>query len=426
MNTRSPQRQSAPSTDGRVLHCAWLVHPEGRIQRDQRITVENGLVCDVGDVPPDERTQIQPIAVLPPFVNVHTHLEFSGLEQPLPPPSPFPDWIRSVIRYRSALTESDTALAAGFHSGLDELRQQNTILVGEITTSEIGRSCLESDPAAASMTIISFRELIGFSSERRKDLLQLCQRHLERDGIASPSSIVRGISPHAPYSVHPDVVAESVVLAARASAPVAMHLAETSAEIQLLQHRSGPFRDFLDQLGLWEASSLRGVSRILDYLHMLAQAPHSLAVHGNWFDDEDIRFLASRPGMTTVYCPRTHAWFGHPEHPWRRLQAAGARVVLGTDSRASNPDLSIWKELQFVARLPDSPPITRLLRMVTTDACEALGQSPEICELRPGLPFRATIVQCNASTEFQLIHELLSAAAQSWESWRALQQAADS
>ena len=92
-----------------------------------------------------------------------------------------------------------------------------------------------------------------------------------------------------------------------------------------------------------------GGRSIREFLEQLARVPRALAIHGNYFSEDDIRFLSGHPNVATVYCPRTHACFGHTKHPIQRLLAAGARVVLGTDGRASNPDLSIWKELQFVA-----------------------------------------------------------------------------
>ena len=41
-------------------------------------------------------------------------------------------------------------------------------------------------------------------------------------------------------------------------------------------------------------------------------------------------------------------------------------MVLGTDGRSSNPDLSIWKELQQVASLDPAASADQLLPMVTT------------------------------------------------------------
>src|SRR5262249_27147441 len=88
---------------------------------------------------------------------------------------------------------------------------------------------------------------------------------------------------------------------------------------------------------------------------------------------------------SVVYCPRTHAYFGHPDHSFLSLLAAGVNVALGTDSLASNPDLSILAEMRFLwqsygARLSGAD----LLRMGTLNGAAALGWEHETGSLAPG------------------------------------------
>jgi cytosine/adenosine deaminase-related metal-dependent hydrolase len=60
------------------------------------------------------------------------------------------------------------------------------------------------------------------------------------------------------------------------------------------------------------------------------------------------------------------------------------RVALGTDSLASNPDLSVLAEARFVGiRYPDVPRDT-LLRLATFNGAEALGWADETGNLKPG------------------------------------------
>ena len=151
-----------------------------------------------------------------------------------------------------------------------------------------------------------------------------------------------------------------------------MHLAETEAELELLAEGTGEFRELLEEFGLWREGLFGGGKRPMQYLETLAEAPAPLIVHGNYLDDAELRFLAARPHMTLIYCPRTHAAFGHREHPWRRLLELGGSVAIGTDSRASNPDLSVFAELQFLAeRHPDVSHL-KLLELATTNGRRSL------------------------------------------------------
>ena len=90
---------------------------------------------------------------------------------------------------------------------------------------------------------------------------------------------------------------------------------------------------------------------------MLAAAHRALVIHGNYLDDEEIALSGrkTRREMAVVYCPRTHAWFGHRRYPLEKMLAAGATVAVGTDSRASSPDLSLLAELRAVGRADTLP-----------------------------------------------------------------------
>src|SRR5262249_1612760 len=87
---------------------------------------------------------------------------------------------------------------------------------------------------------------------------------------------------------------------------------------------------------------------------------------------------------TIVYCPRTHAAFGHTPHPFREFLNRGVRVALGTDSLASNPDLGILNEARFVhSRYPEFS-MLQLLRMATLSGAEALDWADDGGSLKPG------------------------------------------
>lgn len=394
-----------------MLRVAWLIHPGRPPEHNVRLSVEHGVVTDIGPVPPDEANQIEQAALLPMLVNAHTHLEFSGLNRPLPPPHPFPDWIRQVIRYRRTNLPDDESVDQAIQSGVQQTQAWGTGLIGEITTSAVGAAALHGAASTANSTVIAFRELIGFGQNRIQDQLQLAERHVQEFRRQSDKTLVLpGISPHAPYTVHPKVVEGVCQLARQWQFPVAMHLAETAAEIQLLSSRTGPFVDLLQSLDLWDANVLQGVKAPRDYLEWLARVPNSLAVHGNYLTDEDILFLQRHPQIAVVYCPRTHAWFGHPHHPWQRLRAGGATVILGTDSRASNPDLSIWAELQFLAANNPQSALWDLLPMITTTAAAALGQPAAQHSIEVGQPLRAIKVKCKCDSETRLHDYLIHAA----------------
>ncbi len=131
---------------------------------------------------------------------------------------------------------------------------------------------------------------------------------------------------------------------------------------------------------------------------MLSEAPRSLVIHGNYLSAEEIAFLGKqRATMSVVFCPRTHKFFGHSEYPLIEMLAAGARVALGTDSRASNPDLNLLSEMRFVAEQFPNLAHEEILRMGTLRGAEALGLSHDVGTLETGKLADLVALPCPAA-----------------------------
>jgi len=164
-----------------------------------------------------------------------------------------------------------------------------------------------------------------------------------------------------------------------------MQLAESPAEIQWLQDGNGPLKDLLKDLGVYDPAAAPQGSRPLDYLQMLAVAGRVLIIHGNYLSHDEIGLLADHAeSMAVVYCPRTHQYFGHDRYPLERMLTAGVTVCLGTDSRASSPDLDLLAEIRHVARhFPELSPRV-VLQLGTLQGAKALGRDREIGTLEPG------------------------------------------
>ena len=157
--------------------------------------------------------------------------------------------------------------------------------------------------------------------------------------------------------------------------------------MELLAQRTGPFVEFLQRLNVWEPDGL-----IRDARAFLATHPEQrlLVVHGNHLPGD----TPLSANQSLVICPRTHANFGHPPHPFREFLKRGVNVALGTDSAASNPDLDLFAELvEWQQRNPDLPGAT-ILEMGTRNGAIALGFARECGTLQTGSSADFTILPC--------------------------------
>ncbi len=347
------------------------------------VTIDHGRIVAVGKAPVAMPSQdLGDVALLPGLVNAHTHLEFSDLAAPLGSQgNSLVDWIRTLMAHRRA---------ASGQAGADP---ENAIRLGLAESKRLGVTTLADivQPnsldawANASQGMLSshavFVELLAPTAQRVPATMAIAQKFLSRP---SPQFARAGLSPHAPYSVHSELLHQAMALAVSARAPVAMHLAESPEEMELLATGQGPMREFLESIGAWEAEAWH-IRRPLDYLQSLARAERSLVVHGNFLGDEEIAFAARhRDRMAVVYCPRTHAWFGHKRYPLEEMLSAGVLMALGTDSRASNPDLSVLAEMRYLFKIFPAVSPADILELGTLGGAQALGVAAERGSLEVG------------------------------------------
>jgi cytosine/adenosine deaminase-related metal-dependent hydrolase len=306
-------------------------------------------------------------AILPGLVNAHTHLDLSGARGKIPPCEIFTDWLRRVIAYRRSCTPE--SIHHEIAAGIKESLQFGTTLLGDIAVGGASWDRV----ATQTLRAVVFYELLGLPKDRARMASRPAIWWWKAKHTAS-ATCRAGLSPHAPFSFRAEFIPALALLGER----VAIHLAESTAESEVLERHSGPFVTFLAERGVWDPTGLAwSPSHVIE---LTSDAKHALYIHCNYLDPTTL----IPPQGTIVYCPRTHAAFGHPPHPFRKFLARGVRVALGTDSLASNPDLDVLAEARFVhAKHPDVAGDV-LLRMVTLSGAEALGWADETGSLTPG------------------------------------------
>lgn len=338
--------------------------------RDGWILIRGERIEAVGGAPSPPPTaatiDLGCVAIVPGLVNAHTHLEFSQLDQPLPNrDGSFPDWIRGVVGWRRAGAHE---VPKAIQQGLAECLASGTTTLGEIANPPCNPSAYRNSLVGCTV----FHELIGLAQEQIHLKLAAARDFLEQ--FHAEPNLTSGLSPHAPYTVHPLLMEQVCELAAQSGAPLAFHLAESEPELELLATARGPFRDLLQDLGAWRADAFASARRPIDYLRIMAAVPRVLVIHGNYLTSEETDFLAShRDRLSLVYCARTHHGFRHRGYPLAERLRAGVALALGTDGRGSNPDLNMLSEARFVAGAHPEVSPAQVLRLATLAGARALG-----------------------------------------------------
>lgn len=333
---------------------------------------------------------------MPGLINAHTHLELSGWPRP-PARLTLWDWIPQIVAFRQSpdyrpaeacLTGAQAVLAGGA-CGLADIVPPDWFIY-EDARQHAAAFTQTASVGLESLKRLVFVELLAPTGELRCDARAIIARH---QAAGNRRGWQCGISPHAPYTVPLPVLDRLIELACQFALPVAMHVAETAYEEALLWQETGPFAELLRRLPGYQPGVFGPGRSLAEVLKLLIQAPRVLLIHGNYLAESHLEFLSRfRDKVAIVYCPRSHLHFGHARYPLSKFLDASLPVIVGTDSRASHPDLSLHGDLQTVRRLYPDLSAETILRMATGAAAHALGWDHELGSLTAGKEATFTVI----------------------------------
>lgn len=371
-----------------IFRAKYVLDYELQPRENFAVHIEGGRIVAVGPFrggDADTVVDLGDVLLGPGFVNAHTHLELGFAAGAAPPAGDFVDWLRRLLPLllRPGV---DEAAARGARDGLRACLEAGTTLVGDITRDPyaVRPVIAAANPRPA---VVSFGEVLAFGA--------LLPRADERiiaafDSRWAGGDLHIGVSPHATYTVEAGVLESCLGHAAAQGAPVCIHAAESREEERYTFYGDGPLRDFFVEIGLWQPTMTPLGCRPVEYLARNgALRSTTLLAHCNYVSDAEIERLAAS-GTSVAYCPRTHAAFGHPPHRFREMLARGVHVCLGTDSLASNPDLSILEEMRFLRRHHDDLDASTIFTLATCAGAKALGFGEITGKLQAGM--RADLV----------------------------------
>jgi cytosine/adenosine deaminase-related metal-dependent hydrolase len=331
------------------------------------------------------------VALVPGLVNSHTHLELSWLAGRLPPGDDYVVWLRRLLELRG--DEDPATAAVSAKQALRTVIDRGTVAVGDVAN----HSWIVPILARSGLHGIAFHELLGFKAGDAEQLLSDAAGVLERleadDDLRGAKERIRvALTAHAPHTSSAPLLRGSAGDAAASGNPLTIHVAESTAETELLFDGSGPLAELYDERGFWEASwKPPGLSPVeyLDRLGVLS--PRTLAVHCVQLRPGDHSRLQAR-GVTVITCPRSNRWLGLGKCPVFELLREGIPVALGTDSLASAPDLDLFAEMQAVKLEQPSLSPAAILRMATLNGATALGIGDRLGAIEPGKLAKLVVV----------------------------------
>jgi cytosine/adenosine deaminase-related metal-dependent hydrolase len=324
-------------------------------------------------------------AILPGFVNCHSHLELTALRGALDDVEhDFKAWLLKATAMRSELSDEDI-----IRSAIDGAREGAA--AGVTCFGDIGRF---GHAGVAALKEVGLRGIVFQETEfspdnsTADDDFKKLGEKFEKLKEEETDLVKVGLSPHSPYTVGSrlfELIAQYSIIN---RVPLSIHAAESSDEDDLLQRGEGLFSEFASRAGLeWNSPHCTPIE-YLERLGVLSTRP--LLAHCVTVSDTDIKKIKSN-GAKIAHCPKSNAKFGHGYAPFEKFLDAGISVGLGSDSVASNNVCDLLEESRFAALVSRNRPDRKrfitaqeALEAATFGGAKALGLDNHIGTLEPG------------------------------------------
>ena len=360
------------------------------------VLVRDGRIVDVGYAAklktryPDEETRDFGLAaIMPGFVDAHTHLEYSALRG-LINDVPYAAWKLHIAEKEKLFSPEDWQDSA--YLGALEAVRSGITTIADITHTG---SSLKASQAAGLRGII-YREVgTMVRAEVDRALKEAYEDIIDWRERANPEFTGIGIAPASLYTCHPQVF-KRVAEYAMDGTPVACHLAGSREEYEFIRYGSSPFsvhsteqeRGYGIDMPPWLATGVSPVRYILNWGFF--EAPNVLAIHCVQVDDADIEKLADYD-IAVAVCSRINASLAMGIAPLSKLIKAGIRVGLGTDSPAATDAMDPLAEMRLSLLLQralgnrsDFFTAAQMVRLATLGAAEALRIDDKVGSLDVG------------------------------------------
>lgn len=360
--------------------------PNGAVAVEGKQIVSVGQFSDLlSEFPNADVENFGIAAILPGFVNCHSHLELTSMRGALDDVEhDFKSWLLKINELRSTMTDADieAAAIAGAREGA---------AAGVTCFGDIGRNGSAGLLALKEVGLrgIVFQET-NFSPDNRTadaDFAELGAKYEELH-VGATDLVRVGLSPHSPYTVGSrlfELIAQYSILN---RVPLTIHAAESADEMDLMTRGEGFFTSVYEKFEVdWNSPYCTSIE-YLERLGVLSTRP--LLAHCVKVTNSDIGKIAANRA-SIAHCPKSNAKFGHGYAPFEKFLDAGISVGLGSDSVASNNICDLLEESRFAAlaarNCEDSKRFVsarEALEAATLGGAKALGLDHLIGTLEPG------------------------------------------
>lgn len=325
---------------------------------------EEGVITSIGEA--DGAAEHFPGILSPGHINSHCHLELSHMRGAIPKETGLAGFAFDVVTKRNE--EDEAAQLQAMRDAEEEMQSNGIVAVGDICNSALSFQVKKD----SKLRYHSFIELVGFDPARAEEVFA---RGKDIRGTQDSGLNSRSLSPHAPYSVSGDLVAMIRDFEVQHTGLMTIHNQESLAEDEFFFYASGPIIKLYEKLGVdlshYKAQRQSSLRSILPWFGRQGKV---LLVHNTFTKPDEIGWAElNHRNIYWCFCPNANLYIEKKLPNIFKFYDEGVKIVLGTDSIASNDQLSIVEEMKTIRKYFPQIPLEEILQWPTKNAAEYFG-----------------------------------------------------
>lgn len=306
--------------------------------------------------------------ILPGMINAHCHLELSHVNLAIEGDG-MAAFCKAIMTYKSHLTPNEIKLIT--QQADAKLYAEGVMAVGDICNTDRTFALKKESKIAYH----SFVECLGLDADwqTRYQQFETVLHNAQALGLAA------SITPHAPYSVSLPLF-KACIQTINRSAPnnmISIHNQESVAEQEMFIGKTGSLMELFGQHNLENIMQYQqAYERILEDI---APDIRLLMIHNTFTTMRDYeQIMCKHPQTYWVLCPNSNLFIENQLPPLQMLRDQNATICIGTDSMASNHQLSMLSELKTISQHFPNITLSEMLKWVCINGAEALGMEAEL------------------------------------------------
>ncbi|NOZ47792.1 MAG: amidohydrolase family protein [Chlorobi bacterium] len=315
--------------------------------------------------------------LVPGFINTHCHLELSHLKSKIKEHIGLPAFITEIQQKR--LKSPEEKINAMLNADR-QMWNNGIVAVGDISNTNSSFDLKEK----SKIKYYTFIEIYN-TPNHNDDVI-----FFSAEKLAEQTELKTSIVPHAPYSVTKTLLKNITNRAYLKESIISMHNQETASENTLFVEGNGELKKSLELLGEefsdWKPTGFNSLQSTLVHL---SKCNKTMLVHNTYTNENDINWVLNyfyppenksfqKSRIHLLYfalCPNANLFIENKLPDILMFIKKGLKLTIGTDSLASNRQLSVLEEIKAIQTHFPEIKLENLLKWATLNGAEALGFS---------------------------------------------------